>query len=96
MIACSSWSVLAGAIGSLRVNPNIVDAIIGLSIVYKGFENIGGFQRVFALQPNIPIAVLVFGLFHGLGLATKLQEFDLSRNGLVTNIVSFKRRRGDW
>ena len=33
--------------------------------------------------------MLVFGLFHGFGLATKLQEFALSPNGLVANIVSF-------
>ena len=33
--------------------------------------------------------MLVFGLFHGFGLATKLQDFALSPNGLVANIVSF-------
>jgi hypothetical protein len=80
---------LAGAIGGIRVNPFIIDAIIGLSIVYKGFENIGGFERILGFQPNTRLAVLIFGLFHGLGLATKLQEFQLSKNGLVTNIVSF-------
>jgi hypothetical protein len=84
-----SLTLLIGAIGGLRVNPFLIDAIIGLSIVYKGFENIGGFRRIFGFQPNTRIAVLIFGLFHGLGLATKLQEFALSKNGLVTNIVSF-------
>ncbi len=84
-----SLTLLAGAIGGLRVNPFLVDAIIGLSIVYKGFENVGGFQRLLGFQPNTRAAVLIFGLFHGLGLATKLQEFQLSKNGLVTNIVSF-------
>ncbi len=84
-----SLTLLAGAIGGLRVNPYLVDAIIGLSIVYKGFENVGGFQRLLGFQPNTRIALLIFGLFHGLGLATKLQEFQLSKNGLVTNIVSF-------
>jgi len=84
-----SLTLLAGALGGFRVNPFIIDAIIGLSIVYKGFENIGGFERIFGFQPNTRIAVLIFGLFHGLGLATKLQEFQLSKNGLVTNIVSF-------
>src|SRR5215210_725507 len=84
-----SITLLAGAIGGIRVNPYLIDAIIGLSIVYKGFENIGGFQRVLGFQPNTRIAVLLFGLFHGFGLATKLQQFALSRNGLVTNIVSF-------
>jgi hypothetical protein len=84
-----SLTLLAGAIGGLQVNPFLIDAIIGLSIVYKGFENVGGFQRLLGFQPDTRAAVLIFGLFHGLGLATKLQEFQLSKNGLVTNIVSF-------
>ena len=48
-----------------------------------------GFKRLFGFEPNTKVAVLIFGLFHGFGLATKLQELDLARNGLVTNIVSF-------
>ncbi len=84
-----SITLLAGALGGIRVNPYLIDAIIGLSIVYKGFENIGGFRRVLGFQPNTRIAVLVFGFFHGFGLATKLQDFSLSKNGLATNIVSF-------
>jgi len=84
-----SVTLLAGALGGLRANPYLIDAIIGFSIVYKGFENIGGFKRAFGFQPDTRIAVLVFGLFHGLGLATKLQDLSLSPNGLVTNIVSF-------
>ena len=62
--------------------------IIGLSIVYKAFENMGGFRRI-GVQPNTRAAVLVFGLVHGFGLATKLQEYALSPNGLVANILSF-------
>lgn len=84
-----SVTLLAGALGGIRANPHIVDAIIGLSIVYKGFENMGGFKSVLGWQPDTRIAVLVFGLFHGFGLATKLQDFSLSKNGLVANIVSF-------
>ena len=84
-----SATLLIGALGGVRANPYIIDAIIGFSIVYKGFENIGGFQRVLGFQPNTRVAVLIFGLFHGFGLATKLQDFSLSKNGLVTNIVSF-------
>ena len=49
----------------------------------------GGFTRFLGWQPDTRLAVLVFGLFHGFGLATKLQEYALSRNGLVTNILSF-------
>ena len=83
-----SLTLLGGALGGIRVDPYLVDAIIGLSIVYKGFENMGGF-RALGFQPDTRIAVLIFGLFHGFGLATKLQQFQLSPNGLVENIVSF-------
>jgi len=84
-----SITLLAGALGGVRANPHLVDAIIGLSIVYKGFENLGGFKAVLGWQPDTRAAVLIFGLFHGFGLATKLQDFALSKNGLVANIVSF-------
>ena len=67
----------------------MVDAIIGFSVVYKAFDNMDGFKRFLGFEPNTKLAVLVFGLFHGFGLATKLQQLDLSKNGLVTNIVSF-------
>lgn len=84
-----SITLLGGALGGIRVDPYLIDAIIGLSIVYKGFENIGGFRRLLGFQPDTRVAVLIFGLFHGFGLATKLQQFQLSPNGLVENIVSF-------
>jgi len=84
-----SVTLLAGALGGVRADPHLVDAVIGLSIVYKGFENLGGFKVVLGRQPDTRVAVLIFGLVHGLGLATKLQDFALSRNGLVANIVSF-------
>src|SRR5215208_5164737 len=84
-----SVTLLVGVLGGVRANPYIVDAIIGFSVVYKAFDNMDGFRRFFGFQPNTRAAVLVFGLFHGFGLATKLQEFDLSPNGLVANIVSF-------
>jgi hypothetical protein len=84
-----SATLLLGVLGGVRANPYLIDAVIGFSVVYKAFENMGGFKRVFGFEPNTRVAVLVFGLFHGFGLATKLQEFELSPNGLVANIVSF-------
>jgi HupE/UreJ protein len=84
-----SVTLLAGVLGGIRANPFLIDAIIGFSVVYKAFENMDGFKRLFGVQPNTRVAVLIFGLFHGFGLATKLQEFELSANGLVANIVSF-------
>jgi hypothetical protein len=84
-----SITLLAGVLGGIHANPFLIDAVIGFSVVYKAFENMDGFRRFFGFQPNTRLAVLVFGLFHGFGLATKLQEFALSQNGLVANIVSF-------
>ena len=84
-----SVTLLLGVLGGVRANPFLIDAIIGFSVVYKAFENMDGFKRFLGVQPNTRVAVLVFGLFHGFGLATKLQEFALSPNGLVANIVSF-------
>ena len=84
-----SATLLLGVLGGIHANSYIVDAIIGFSVVYKAFDNMDGFKRLFGFQPNTKVAVLLFGLFHGFGLATKLQEFSLAQNGLVTNIVSF-------
>jgi hypothetical protein len=83
-----STTLLLGVLGGWHVDAYLVDAVIGLSVVYKAFENIGGFRRL-GIQPNTKAAVLFFGFFHGLGLATKLQDLALSNDGLVTNMVSF-------
>jgi hypothetical protein len=84
-----SATLLFGVLGRIDVNPYIIDAIIGLSVVYKAFDNLNGFRTLFGVQPEPRIAVLIFGLFHGFGLATKLQELQLSEEGLVANMVSF-------
>jgi hypothetical protein len=84
-----SLTLLGGVLGGIHANAYIIDAVIGLSVVYKGFENVNGFQTFFGWQPDTRLAVLVFGLFHGFGLATKLQELALTQEGLATNIVSF-------
>jgi len=84
-----SVTLLFGVISDLQVNAYLIDAIIGLSVVYKGFDNLGGFDRLFGKAPNAKLAVLVFGLFHGFGLATKLQEFQLPDDGLITNLIAF-------
>jgi hypothetical protein len=84
-----SITLLGGVLGGIEANAYVIDAIIGLSVAYKAFDNLGGFRAILGVQPNTKIAVLIFGLFHGFGLATKIQEFTLSENGLVTNIISF-------
>lgn len=84
-----SITLMAGVLGGIHANSYVVDAIIGFSVVYKAFDNMDGFKRFLGFEPNTKMAVLIFGLFHGFGLATKLQQLDLSKNGLVTNILSF-------
>ncbi len=84
-----SLTLLFGVLNDIQVNAYLIDAIIGLSVVYKGFDNLGGFKLLFGKTPNPKIAVLVFGLFHGFGLATKIQEFQLDSNGLLANLVAF-------
>jgi hypothetical protein len=84
-----SITLIAGVLLNLDVNAYLVDAIIGLSVAYKGFDNLNGFNTLFGDGPNEKLAVLIFGLFHGLGLATKLQDLGLAEDGLLPNLISF-------
>lgn len=84
-----SLTLLAGVLGRIEVNPYLVDAIIGLSVAYKAFDNLGGFRTLWGVQPNPRAATFGFGLIHGFGLATKLQALELPANGLIVNMLSF-------
>jgi hypothetical protein len=84
-----SLTLLWGVLGGVQASSYLVDAIIGLSIVYKAFDNLDGFNTVFGFRPDNRIAVAAFGLAHGFGLATKLQILMPSPNGLVANLVAF-------
>ena len=83
-----STTLLLGVLLGTGLNSYLVDAVIGFSVIYKAFENLGGFKRI-GLAINTKLAVLAFGLFHGLGLATKLQDLTGSKNGLLANLISF-------
>ena len=83
-----SLTLLGGVLMNTGANAYIVDAIIGFSVVYKAFENLGGLRKL-GLAIDTRLAVLVFGLFHGLGLATKVRDLGLSDNGLLANLISF-------
>jgi HupE / UreJ protein len=84
-----STTLLVGVYFGTNVSSYLIDAIIGLSVVYKALDNLGAFQRWFGFQPNTKAATLVFGFFHGFGLATKVQEFEMSRDGLLANLLAF-------
>src|SRR5436190_9713793 len=84
-----SITLLCGVLLQLRVDPHLVDAVIGLSVAWKAFDNLGGFRTLTGFQPDNRLIVFGFGLVHGFGLATKLQALRLNPNGLVVNLVSF-------
>ena len=83
-----SVTLLFGVLGGIHANPHVVDAIIGLSVVYKALENMGAFKRM-GVRIDSRLAVLAFGMAHGFGLSTKLQDLHLSQDGLVGNILAF-------
>lgn len=84
-----SITMLYGVYAGVHVNPYLIDALIGLSVVYKALDNLGAYRRWFGVQPDTRFATLFFGLIHGFGLAAKIQEFDIARAGLLPNLLAF-------
>ena len=84
-----SVTMLVGVIYGISMNAYVVDAIIALSVIYKALDNMGVYKRLFDVQPDTKAATLLFGLVHGFGLATKLQEFEIAPDGLFQNLVAF-------
>ena len=84
-----STTLLFGVLTGITANAYLIDTIIGLSVVYKALDNLGAFQRWFGFQPNTKAATLIFGFFHGFGLATKIIEFEIAEDGLVPNLLAF-------
>lgn len=82
-------TLIGGVLSGLSANAYLIDAIIGLSVAYKGFDNLGGFKQLFSARPDERLVVLSFGLFHGLGLASKLEDLGLEPEGLVGNLIAF-------
>lgn len=84
-----STTMLAGVYFGWNVNPYIIDALIGLSVVYKALDNLGAYQRWFGIQPDTKAATLIFGLIHGIGLATKILDYEIAEEGLIPNLLAF-------
>lgn len=82
-------TLLSGVLMEISISAYIIDAIIGFSVVYKALDNMGAFQRWFGYQPNTKSATFIFGLFHGFGLATKILDYELPKDGLLANLISF-------
>lgn len=84
-----STTLLLGVLTGVSVSSYLVDAIIGFSVVYKALDNMGAFRTWFGWSPDARMATLLFGFIHGFGLATKLLDFEMDRDGLVANLVAF-------
>jgi hypothetical protein len=84
-----STTMVLGVYFNVGINSYLIDAVIGLSVVYKALDNLGAFQRWFGFQPDTKVATLVFGLFHGFGLATKILEYEMTPDGLLPNLLAF-------
>jgi hypothetical protein len=84
-----STTMILGVYTGIGINGYLIDAVIGLSVVYKALDNLGGFKVLLGFQPNTKAATLGFGLVHGFGLASKLQEYELGGDGLLGNLLSF-------
>ncbi len=84
-----STTMIFGVLYGVSVSAYLIDAVIGFSVVYKALDNLGAFRRWFGVQPNTKAATLIFGLFHGFGLAAKIQDYDVAQDGLIPNLLAF-------
>src|SRR3546814_12550097 len=84
-----STTMLFGVLTGSSANAYVIDAIIGLSVVYKALDHLGAYQRWFGFQPNTKHAALHFGFFHVFGLPTKLIEFEITNVDLSPTLPPF-------
>jgi len=82
-------TMLAGVLGHIYINPWLIDAVIGFSVIYKAADNLGLWEKWFGYAPDARLATGIFGLLHGFGLATRIQEFSIPQDGLLFNLLSF-------
>ncbi len=75
----------------ITANEHLVDAVIALSVLYKGFENLSGFERLQLKSQPLLMMIFFFGLIHGFELSTRLQSFQLGQENFLLKIVSFNR-----
>ncbi|BFP39239.1 HupE/UreJ family protein [Flavobacteriaceae bacterium GF1] len=82
-------TLIAATYTGITANEHLVDAVIALSVLYKGFENLGGFEKLKVKSPNLLLMVGLFGLIHGFGLSTRLQSFDMGKEQFLAKILCF-------
>ena len=85
-----SITLIFATLYSIQANYYLIDAVIALTVCYKAFENLDGFKRYLNYSaPNLMWMVFGFGLIHGFGLSTRLQQLPMSEDGLVGKILAF-------
>lgn len=82
-------TLIGATYAGITANEHLVDAVIALSVLYKGVENLGGFEKLKVKSPNLLLMVGLFGLIHGFGLATRLQSFDMGQDQFLAKIICF-------
>ena len=85
-----SITLVFATLYGIQANYYLIDAVIALTVVYKGFENLGGFNRLWRVNsPNLLFMVFAFGLIHGFGLSTRLQQLPMGEGSIVMKILAF-------
>lgn len=85
-----SITLISATYLGIKANEHLIDAVIAISVIYKGFENLGGFQHFFKTKgPNLLMMVFLFGLIHGFGLSTRLQSFEIGTAQFLPKIICF-------
>ena len=85
-----SITLIFATVFGISANYFLVDAVIALSVCYKGFDNLDGFRKFLGRpSPNLLLVIFGFGLVHGFGLSTRLQQLPLGESGLIMRILSF-------
>lgn len=87
-----SITLILATFAGITANYYLIDAVIAISVVYKGFDNNQGFRNYFGIKaPNLLGMVFAFGLIHGFGLSTRLQQLPLGEKGaeMLGRIIAF-------
>ena len=85
-----SVTLIFATFNQIQLDYYLIDAVIGLSVVYIAFSNLDGFKKYLGIpSPNLLVMIVMLGLIHGFGLSTRLQALPLSKDDLLMNIISF-------
>ena len=85
-----SITLIFATVYGIQANYFLIDAVIALTVCYKGFDNLNGFKKYLNIEsPNLISMVFSFGLIHGFGLSTRLQQLPLGDDGIVLRIIAF-------